>query len=64
MKIYDIPQRGARGNVVASRNRFGQYQRARVSPDQPGTAAQRGVWGNMPTLSRLWNELAEERRVA
>jgi len=64
MKILDVPQSGSRGNIVASRNRFGQFQCERVPRDQPGTAAQHGVWGTMTTLSRLWNELAEEQRVA
>ena len=61
MKILDVPQRGSRGNVVASQNRFGQFLRERVSPDQPGTPAQRVAWANMAALSRLWNQLEEER---
>jgi hypothetical protein len=62
--FQDVPQRGKRGNIVASRNRFGQYQKLFVSPKQPGTAAQRGVWGNMTEFSRVWNELSNERRAA
>jgi hypothetical protein len=64
MRVADVPQRGSRGGVVASRNRFGQFQRERVAPDQPGTAAQRASWENMTDLSRLWNELSEERWAA
>ena len=64
MRILDVPQTGARGRIVASRNRSGQYQRARISPRQPGTAAQFGVWGNMATFSHLFNELSDERLAA
>ena len=64
MRMQDVPQRGKRGMIVASRNRFGQYLKQFVSPKQPGTAAQRGVWGNMTELSRVWNELSDERRKA
>jgi hypothetical protein len=64
MRFQDVPQRGKRGKIVASRNRFGQYQKQFVSPKQPGTAAQRGVWGNMTEFSRMWNELSNERREA
>ena len=64
MIVKDVPQKGSRGNVVASRNRFGQFQRARVSPDQPGTPAQRASWANMKDLSRLWNELGQARWAA
>ena len=64
MKILDVPQRGSRGNIVASRNRAGAFHRERVSPNYPCTAAQCRVWGNMTTLSRLWNEMSDERRAA
>jgi hypothetical protein len=61
MRVLDVPQKGARGNTVASRNRFGQFQRERVSPNQPATAAQRAAWASMTALSRLWNELGQAR---
>jgi hypothetical protein len=64
MKYRDVPQSGSQGNTVASRNRSGPYHRARVSPDQPATAAQCGTWVNMSDLSRLWNLLEEEQRLA
>jgi len=64
MRALDVPQKGARGNTVASRNRFGQFLRERVSPNQPATAAQRAAWANMTALSRLWNELGQARRNA
>jgi hypothetical protein len=61
MKFRDVPQSGSRGNTVASRNCFGPFQRERVSPDHPGTAAQQGVWGSMAEVSWLWNHLPEEQ---
>ncbi len=64
MRIQDVPQKGKRGKIVASRNRFGQYLRQHVSPKQPGTTAQRAVWANMAELSWLWNHLSEQRRQA
>ena len=64
MRVIDVPQKGKRGRIVASRNRFGPYHREFVHPKQPGTAAQRGVWGNMAELSWRWNELSNERREA
>ena len=64
MKSIDVPQKGKRGKVVASRNHFGPYLKEFVPPNQPGTASQRGVWGNMTELSWMWNELSDERRTA
>ena len=64
MRFQDVPQIGKRGKVVASRNRFGVYHKELVSPNQPGTASQQNVWGNMRDLWRVWNELADERREA
>lgn len=64
MRVVDVQQRGKRGKIVASRNRFGQYVKDFVPPKQPGTAAQRVVWGTMTELSWLWNEISDERRDA
>jgi len=62
MRFQDVPQKGKRGKIIASRNRFGPYQKQFVPPKHPGTAAQQEVWGNMTEFSRLWNELSDERR--
>ena len=64
MRTVDVPQKGKRGKVVASRNRFGHYLKEFVPPKQLGTAAQQGVWGNMTEFSRVWNEVSDERRIA
>jgi hypothetical protein len=39
MKTPKKNQRGALGNIVASHNRFGDYDRDRVSPTQQFTPA-------------------------
>ena len=64
MKTLAGPQSGAQGEIVASRNRSGQFLRKRVSPRNPRTAAQRRARDNMRTFSRLWNQLTEAQRVA
>src|ERR1039457_2175143 len=64
MKRLKKNQRGALGDIVSSRNRFGEYDRERVSPKHPRTASQQGSWGSMGGLSGLWNGLREDQRVA
>ena len=64
MKTFNGPQSGARGDVVASRNRSGQFLRQRVSPKNPHTAAQSRARKYMCTFSRLWNQLTEPQRAA
>ena len=62
MKVRDVPQIGKRGRIIASRNRFGPFQREQFSPHHPCTPAQQEVWGSMTYLSWLWNQLAELQR--
>jgi hypothetical protein len=64
MKRQKKNQSGALGDTVASRNRFGEYDRKRVTPKHPRTVSQLGSWGNMTDLSGLWNWLREDQRVA
>ena len=64
MKRLKKNQSGALGDIVASRNRFGEYDRERVSPKHPRTAPQRESWGSVENLSGLWNGLREEQREA
>ena len=64
MRTADGPQRGKRGKLVASRNRFGQYHRERGPHKNHRTPAQKRVRGNLSDLARLWNQLSEDRRVA
>ncbi|MCX6930134.1 MAG: hypothetical protein NT154_44020 [Verrucomicrobia bacterium] len=62
MRTVDGPRSGKRGKVVASRNRFGQYERALGAQQEGGTPARWRVWQNMSDFSRLWNRLTEEQR--
>ena len=62
MRTVDGPRSGKRGQVVASRNRFGQYERAQGAQQAGGTPARWRVWQNMSDFSRLWNRLTEEQR--
>jgi hypothetical protein len=64
MKTLAGPQSGAQGDIVASRNRSGQFLRKRVSPRNPRTAAQRRARKYMRIFSRLWNRLTEAQRAA
>jgi hypothetical protein len=64
MRFQDVPQRGKRGKIVASRNRFGEYWKECVPPGQPGTTSQLRVWEHTRHLWRLWNELSDEQRAA
>ena len=64
MRVVDVQQRGKRGDIIASRNRFGQYVKQHVPVKQPGSASQREVWGNLTDLWRVWNELSDERMQA
>jgi len=64
MKFKDVPQRGSRGRITVSRNRFGPYQRERISPHHPCTAAQHGIWQSMADLSWLWHHLSPEQWAA
>ena len=61
MRTVDVRQRGKRGKIIASRNRFGQYIKEWVPVEQPGTASQREAWGLMGELWQAWNELSDER---
>lgn len=55
---------GSMGGITASRNRGGQYLRARVVPTNPGSGAQvemRTIFGN---LSSAWQTLTDDQREA
>jgi hypothetical protein len=64
MKTLAGPQSGAQDDIVASRNRSGQFLRKRISPKNPRTAAQRRVRKYMRTFSQLWNKIMEPQRAA
>jgi hypothetical protein len=62
MRTLDGPRRGKRGKIVASRNRFGEYEREQGPQKTEATPARRRVWGNMVRSSSLWNRITEEQR--
>jgi hypothetical protein len=57
-------KRGAEGGVVYSRNRFGAYTRARVSPVQPRTDYQLDIRAKLQTVSAAWRDLTAAQKAA
>lgn len=47
---------GSAGGLTASRNRYGQYLRARVLPVNPNSVAQQAVRNSMTSLVQRWTE--------
>jgi hypothetical protein len=64
MKILDIPQSGSVGNQTSSRNRSGQYRRARSLPTQPRTSAQVNARARLTSASAAWRGLTDAQRAA
>lgn len=64
MKKLDVPQSGSAADIVASRNRFGQYNRTRATPVQPRTDRQVYIRGLMSDASQAWRSLTDELRAA
>jgi hypothetical protein len=62
MKTSDGPQSGARGDVVASRNHYGQHLRKRGHPTKRHTVARYQSDTAMCIVAEGWNKLAEEQR--
>jgi hypothetical protein len=64
MKKLDVPQSGSQADSVASRNRFGQYNRTRAMPTQPRTPAQVSARGYLTDASQAWRELTDAVRAS
>jgi len=62
MKVLTLPQSGSMAGQTASRNRFGQYLRARAIPVNPSSAAQGLVRARMTTNSTAWRALTSAQR--
>ena len=62
MKTLEGPQKGKRGDVVASRNHYGQHLRQAGRPKKRPTAARLKADEAMRIISDAWNDLAEEQR--
>jgi hypothetical protein len=64
MKILDVPQSGSINFRTASRNRNGQYLRARAIPVQPRSTAQLAVRGYLSLNSQEWGLLTKVQQAA
>jgi hypothetical protein len=62
MKTLDGPQSGAHGDVVASRNHYGQHVRKKGHPKKLLTAARLQSDTAMRSVAEAWNRLTDERR--
>ena len=62
MKILDKPQSGSYAGTTASRNRFGQYLRARAIPVNPATSSQGVVRARFSANSAAWRALTAGQR--
>ena len=62
MKTLDGPQSGARGDVVASRNHYGQHLRKKGHPKKRLTVARLQSDTAMRIVAEAWNNLTDEQR--
>ncbi len=62
MKVRKPPQSGSLGDIVAKKNRYGQYETKKPSAKYRHTPARRRACANMTKFSRLWNELTAEQQ--
>jgi hypothetical protein len=62
MKYLDVAQSGSWAGITASRNRFGQYFRARHAPVNPNTAVQMVVRARMAGNAAAWRALTDAQR--
>ena len=62
MRTLDGPQSGARGDVVASRNHYGQHLRKRGRPGKQHTLARFQSDTAMRIVAEAWNNLSEAQR--
>jgi hypothetical protein len=60
MKAKDVPKRGKAGNIVASKNAYGEHLRAHFKPRDARTPAQLQSRSNMKRTSSAWGSLLTE----
>ncbi|MCS1410981.1 MAG: hypothetical protein M2R45_04176 [Verrucomicrobia subdivision 3 bacterium] len=63
-KFLGIPNSGAQGGQVFSRNRFGQYTRTRAVPVNPNTPKQREARASLACCAAAWRELTARQKLA
>lgn len=64
MKKLDVPQSGSQASTVASRNRFGQYNRTRAIPTNPSSQRQMDIRGLFASASQAWRTLSDATRIS
>lgn len=62
MKYLDVAQSGSWAGITASRNRFGQYFRARHAPVNPNTTFQQNVRARLSGNAAAWRALSDAQR--
>lgn len=62
MKYLDVAQSGSWAGITASRNRFGQYFRARHAPVNPNTVPQQNVRARLSGNAAAWRALTDAQR--
>lgn len=64
MKYLGPPQSGSVADQTASRNRYGQYFRDRVQPDQTSTPRRAVARGDFGAAVSAWRALTDDQRLA
>lgn len=62
MKILDVPRSGSYEDKTSSRNRYGQYVRARATPVNPGSTFQGVVRARLSANAAAWRALTDAQR--
>ena len=62
MKVRKAPQSGKLGDIVAKRNRYGQYEMKLAPQKNRRTPARRRARQRMSRFARMWAKLTEEQR--
>jgi hypothetical protein len=64
MKFLDVPRSGSYQGLTSSRNRFGQYVRARATPVNPNSVQQGIVRSRLTLNAAAWRSLTANQRAS
>jgi hypothetical protein len=64
MKFLDVPRSGSYQGLTSSRNRFGQYVRARATPVNPNSVQQGIVRSRLTLNAAAWRGLTANQRAS